>query len=97
MPQMTVKSNTQFQKSVLLVLLLAIALRLAWSTLIPVVPVSDGDADDILAGMLAEHGVDGWAPDRPSAYWPVGTSAIYAGLYFSSDIIIRQSLFSTSH
>ena len=81
-PQMTVKSNTQFQKSVLLVLVLAIALRLAWSTLIPVVPVSDGDAYDILARMLAEHGVYGWAPDRPSAYWPVGTSAIYAALYF---------------
>ena len=79
---MTVKSNTQFQKSVLLVLVLAIALRVAWSTLIPVVPVSDGDAYDILARMLAEHGVYGWAPDRPSAYWPVGTSAIYAALYF---------------
>src|SRR6476659_3860680 len=79
---MTVKSNTQFQKSVLLVLLLAIALRLAWSTLIPVVPVSDGDAYDILARMIAEHGVYGWAPDQPSAYWPVGTSAIYGALYF---------------
>ena len=81
-PQITVKSNTQFQKSVLLVLVLAVALRLAWSTLIPVIPVSDGDAYDILARMLAEHGVYGWAPDRPSAYWPVGTSAIYAALYF---------------
>src|SRR6476620_2362683 len=79
---MTVKSNAQFQKSVLLVLALAISLRLAWSALIPVVPVSDGDAYDILARMLAEHGVYGWAPDRPSAYWPVGTSAIYAALYF---------------
>ena len=78
----TVKSNTQFQKNVLLVLVLAIALRVAWGTLIPVVPVSDGDAYDILARMLAEHGVYGWAPDRPSAYWPVGTSAIYAALYF---------------
>jgi 4-amino-4-deoxy-L-arabinose transferase-like glycosyltransferase len=64
------------------VLLLAIALRLAWGTLIPVVPVSDGDAYDISARMLAEHGVYGWAPDRPSAYWPVGISAIYAALYF---------------
>ena len=81
-PQMTVKSTAQFQKSVLLVLALAISLRLAWSALIPVVPVSDGDAYDILARMLAEHGVYGWAPDRPSAYWPVGTSAIYAALYF---------------
>ena len=81
-PQITVKSNTQFQKKVLLVLVLAIALRLTWSALIPVVPVSDGDAYDILARMLAEHGVYGWAPDRPTAYWPVGTSAIYAALYF---------------
>src|SRR4029078_13087040 len=81
-PQITVKSNTQFQKSVLLVLVLAVALRLAWSTLIPVVPVSDGDAYDILARMIAEHGIYGWAPDRPTAYWPVGTAAIYAGVYF---------------
>jgi 4-amino-4-deoxy-L-arabinose transferase-like glycosyltransferase len=81
-PRVPVKSDTKFLKSVLLVLLLAIALRLVWGTLIPVVPVSDGDAYDIAARMLAEHGVYGWAPDRPSAYWPVGTSAIYAALYF---------------
>jgi 4-amino-4-deoxy-L-arabinose transferase-like glycosyltransferase len=49
--------------------------------LIPVVPLSDSAAYDTFARMLAEHGVYGWTPDQPSAYWPVGTSAIYAALY----------------
>ena len=76
------RSNAQFQKYVFLILAVAVALRVAWSIAIPVVPVSDGDAYDILARMIAEHGVYGWAPDRPTAYWPVGTAAIYAAVYF---------------
>ena len=76
------RPNAQFQKYVFLILVVAIALRMAWSIAIPVVPISDGDAYDILARMIAEHGVYGWAPDRPTAYWPVGTAAIYAAVYF---------------
>src|SRR6185369_2782578 len=75
-------TNKTFQKNVVIILIVAIALRVAWSILIPVVPVSDGDAYDLLARMLAEHGLYGWAPDRPTAYWPVGTAAIYAVVYF---------------
>ena len=63
------------------VLAVAFVLRLAWAMLIPVVPVSDSEAYDLFARILAEHGVYGWNPDQPSAYWPVGTSAIYAALY----------------
>jgi 4-amino-4-deoxy-L-arabinose transferase-like glycosyltransferase len=59
----------------------ALALRVFWAVLVPVVPLSDGQAYDILARTLSEHGVYGWSADRPSAYWPVGTSAIYAFLY----------------
>ena len=62
-------------------LILAFALRVVWAIIVPTVPISDGSAYDILANNLADHGVYGWASDQPSAYWPVGTSAIYAAFY----------------
>jgi 4-amino-4-deoxy-L-arabinose transferase-like glycosyltransferase len=77
-----VRSQTEYRTIVLIILAVALVLRLAWAALIPVIPISDGIAYDQLARVLAEHGVYGWAYDRPSANWPVGTSAIYAALYF---------------
>ena len=78
----SVRSQTEYHTIVLIILAVALVLRLAWATLIPVIPISDGLAYDQLARVLAEHGVYGWAYDQPSANWPVGTSAIYAALYF---------------
>lgn len=63
------------------ILALALLLRLIWAVLIPVVPISDSVAYDAFARTLVFHGVYGWNPDQPSAYWPVGTAAVYAGLY----------------
>jgi len=63
------------------ILAVALTLRLVWTALIPVDPVSDSFAYDSFARTLVEHGVYGWRPDQPSAYWPVGTAAVYAGLY----------------
>lgn len=60
---------------------LAIVLRVGWALLVPVVPVSDSQAYDVFARNIALHGVYGWEPGLPSAYWPVGTSFIYAVLY----------------
>lgn len=68
-------------KAIFVVLALAFTFRLAWAVSIPVVPLSDSAAYDKFASVLAEYGVYGWTPDQPSAYWPVGTSAIYAALY----------------
>src|SRR5262245_59873451 len=68
-------------RSVVVMLAVALLLRLAWAIVIPVVPVSDSVAYDTFARTIAEHGVYGWTADQPSAYWPVGTSAIYAALY----------------
>jgi 4-amino-4-deoxy-L-arabinose transferase-like glycosyltransferase len=31
--------------------------------------------------MLHEYGVYGWSPTEPSAYWPVGTSGLYAAVF----------------
>lgn len=64
-----------------MLLLLALVLRIAWAALIGVVPVSDSAVYDTLARNLLQYGVYGFTPDAPSAYWAVGTSAIYAGAY----------------
>ena len=62
-------------------LAVAFVLRLAWAVSIPVIPVSDSVAYDSFARVLTEYGVYGWKPEEPSAYWPVGTSAIYGLIY----------------
>jgi 4-amino-4-deoxy-L-arabinose transferase-like glycosyltransferase len=78
---MTVKSNTYCLEIASAILVIAFVLRIVWGTLVPVVPVSDSEAYDILARTLYEHGVYGWNATSPSAYWPPGTSALYAILY----------------
>lgn len=60
-----------------LILGLALGLRLIWAALIPVEPVSDSNAYDNFARNIALHGVYGWTPEEPSAFWAVGPSAIY--------------------
>lgn len=63
------------------IVIAAVALRVMWALLVPTAPVSDSHAYDTFARNLAEHGVYGWTPEQPSAYWPVGTSALYAPLF----------------
>ena len=75
------RSETEFRAIVLIILAIAFVLRLAWAIVIPIIPTSDGVMYDLLARVLAEHGVYGLAYDQPTASWPVGTSAIYAALY----------------
>lgn len=64
------KSNVSHLKIAFAIIVVALALRVTWAVLVPVVPLSDGRAYDLLARTLAEHGVYGWSADRPSAYWP---------------------------
>lgn len=63
------------------VVLLALAVRAAWALAVPVAPISDSEAYDILARNLASGVGYAFEPGKPSAYWPVGTSAVYAVLY----------------
>ena len=63
------------------ILLLGLVLRVAWALLIAMQPVSDGQAYHVFATNIAQHGVYGWTPEQPGAFWPVGTSAIIAALY----------------
>jgi 4-amino-4-deoxy-L-arabinose transferase-like glycosyltransferase len=75
------KPDNNYLKIAIAIVILAFVLRSVWALLIPVFPISDGEAYDQLARNLATHGIYGWSPTRPSAYWPPGTSAIYATLY----------------
>lgn len=61
--------------------ILAVVLRVLWALLVPVIPMSDSAAYDSFALNIWQHGVYGWTPERPTAFWPVGTSAIYGLLY----------------
>jgi 4-amino-4-deoxy-L-arabinose transferase-like glycosyltransferase len=73
--------ETEYRKISLAILAVAAALRVIWAILIPVVPVSDGKAYDLLAHNLVQYGVYGWSAGQPSAFWPPGISAVYAAFY----------------
>ena len=60
---------------------LALAVRACWAIAVPVVPLSDSNVYDVLARNIASGVGYAFEPGKPSAYWPVGTSAVYAGLY----------------
>lgn len=62
-------------------ILLAIGLRLLWAIAVPVMPLQDSYAYDTFAQNLANGDGYGWLPNLPTAYWPVGTSLIYAAFY----------------
>src|SRR6266700_7093161 len=65
-----------------LIVLLAAALRLVWSLLVDVIPLSDSHAYDVFARNLLEFQVFGWTGDHPFAFWPPGTSFLYAAIYW---------------
>jgi 4-amino-4-deoxy-L-arabinose transferase-like glycosyltransferase len=64
-----------------LILCLAAGTRATWALLVPVRPTSDSFAYDTFARNIAAGEGYGWTRDARSAYWPVGTSALYAFLY----------------
>jgi 4-amino-4-deoxy-L-arabinose transferase-like glycosyltransferase len=70
-------------KQIKTALIFGVLLRIAWALLVPVVPVSDSGAYDAFARNLVEHGVYGWEAGSPHAFWPPGTSLLYAGLYWA--------------
>ncbi|MCS6812698.1 MAG: glycosyltransferase family 39 protein [Cyanobacteria bacterium] len=64
-----------------LVIGITLIVRIAWALAVPVVPVGDSIAYDTFAQNLANGIGYRWDADSPTAYWPVGTSAVYALLY----------------
>lgn len=59
----------------------AVLVRALWALFVPVVPISDSEAYDRFARTLVEHGVFGWTAQHPFAFWPPGTSFLYAVIY----------------
>lgn len=62
-------------------LYVALLIRVIWALLVPVVAISDSYAYDVFAQNIASGGGFGWNPGQYTAYWAVGTSAVYALLY----------------
>ena len=62
-------------------ILVGLLLRVIWAIAVPIAPVSDSVAYDTFAQNLANCQNYGWDCTTPSAYWPVGTSFIYAIFY----------------
>lgn len=64
------------------IVLAGFALRCVWALAVPVEPISDSVAYHTFARNIVEHGVYGWTPDQPGAFWAVGTSGLLAGIYW---------------
>lgn len=64
------------------ILLLALILRLIWAFYIPVIPVSDSAMYDVFALSISQGNGYAFPQGNLTAYWPVGTSAIYGALYY---------------
>lgn len=60
---------------------LALAVRTAWALAVPIDPVSDSQAYDLFARNMAEGHGYAFQPGQLTAYWPVGTPALYAAVY----------------
>lgn len=69
-------------RALLGILGVALALRLTWALSIPVVPLSDSMAYLVFAKSLVAGLGYAWADGTLTAYWPPGTSFIYAALFW---------------
>ena len=64
------------------ILTLSFVLRLAWVLLIPVIPQSDSFMYDAFALSISQGTGYAYPDGGLTAYWPVGTSAVYGALYY---------------
>jgi hypothetical protein len=60
------------KRSLLIVLLIALILRVIWAFIVPVVPLSDSYAYDVFARNLASGVGYGWGPGNLAAHWQFG-------------------------
>lgn len=56
-------------------------LRVGWAVLVPVIPVSDSVMYDAFAKSIANGSGYAYPDGTLTAYWPVGTSALYGQVY----------------
>ncbi len=71
-----------WRRHMMIILALAVVLRVTWAFFVPVIPLWDSEAYDLFARNIVEHGVYGPSAGSPTAFWPVGTSALYALSYW---------------
>lgn len=71
----------RWTKSLSLLIVLALTLRLIWAWFVPVIPFSDGEAYDAFARTLVQHGTFGWTAGEPTSFWPPGTTFLHAALF----------------
>ena len=62
-------------------LFVAFLLRAFWALSVPVIPVSDSNAYDVFAQNIASGYGYCWKPGELTAYWAVGTAALYAFIF----------------
>ncbi|WP_417542122.1 ArnT family glycosyltransferase [Methylophaga thalassica] len=75
------KQDTLLTKRLVYILILAAILRILWMLWIPVVPVSDSVMYHEFAKSISEGKGYAYPAGNLTAYWPVGTPAIYGSLY----------------
>lgn len=68
-------------RALLAILGIALALRLLWALVIPVMPLSDSMAYLVFAKSLVAGNGYAWADGTLTAHWPPGTSFLYAALF----------------
>ncbi|MEM7499414.1 MAG: glycosyltransferase family 39 protein [Pseudomonadota bacterium] len=79
----------------------ALAVRLLWAALVPVLPTSDSGAYMLYARTLLETGEYAMAPGQPNAFWAPGTGMLIASLWYVfgqsfTPIVIANIVFSVS-
>ncbi|MEM8757038.1 MAG: hypothetical protein AAGF47_04565 [Planctomycetota bacterium] len=74
-------SNSGVLRCLLVCIGLTLVLRLGWAAVMPFDLESDERAYFTFASHLSQGEGYGWEPHKPSAYWPVGTSALYAAVF----------------
>jgi 4-amino-4-deoxy-L-arabinose transferase-like glycosyltransferase len=83
--------------TILFVLFIALVLRFIWSMIIPVAPVSDSVMYHEFAKVISDTGRYAFPEGNLTAYWPVGTPAIYGLLYSifgqNYDVIVFANIF----
>lgn len=65
----------------LVAIVMTLVPRIVWAALVPFEPISDSNAYLEFARNIATGGGYGWERDKPTAYWAVGPSGIYAGFF----------------
>ncbi|MEQ9357374.1 ArnT family glycosyltransferase [Coleofasciculus chthonoplastes] len=77
-----IKEVVKNDRTYILIIGVALVLRILWAIAVPVIPVSDSNAYDTFALNLATGQGYGWERGSPTAYWPPGTSFVYAIFYW---------------